>query len=189
MAEAVMSDKYLGKIDPAAREIIAEMAQYGRIDDMLAAVAEGGKKGLTGVDHWTDTMQAVDKYGTMREYVIDGKKYKIDHGGSFQELRPIDTDGKVAWITQIAAVGNDELGSIALKYMSEGEASRQYAIKEIYKKLISKDYASQKSRFQLYAAGNNADEWVHATNVYEATRNLFVKADGKLNQKLLLLKT
>ena len=185
MAEAVMSDKYLGKIDPAAREIIAEMAQYGRIDDMLAAVAEGGKKGLTGVDHWTDTMQAVDKFGTMRQYEINGKKYQIDHGGSFEELRPIDTDGKVAWITQIAAVGNDELGSIALKYMSEGEASRQYAIKEIYKKLISKDYASQKSRFQLYAPGNNADEWVHATNVYEATRNLFVKADGKLNQKLL----
>lgn len=181
MAEAVMSDKYLGKIDPAAREIIAEMAQYGHIDDMLQAVAEGGKKGLTGVDHWTDTMQAVDKYGTMREYVIDGKKYKIDHGGSFQELRPIDTDGKVAWITQIAAVGNDELGSVALKYIE----NENYAIKAIYKKLTSEAYAPQKARFQLYAAGNNADEWVHATNVYKATRNLFSKADGSLNHALL----
>ena len=185
MAEAVMSDKYLGKLDPKARVIIAEMAEHGQIDDMLAAVAEGGKKGITGSDHWTDTMQAVDKFGTMREYTIDGAKYKIDHGGSFQNLRPLDTDGKVAWITQIAAVGNDELGSIALKYMSEGEASKNFAIKAIYNKLISKEYASQKARFQLYNKSNNADEWTHATNVYEATRNLFVKADGKLNQKLL----
>ena len=181
MADAVMSDKYLGKLDPAAREIIAEMAQHGQIDDMLQAVAEGGRKGITGADHWTDTMQAVDKFGTMREYTIDGKKYKIDHGGSFQELRPLDTDGKVAWITQIAAVGNDELGSVALKYIENEE----YAIKAIYKKLMSDDYAQQKSRFQLYAAGNNADEWTHATNVYKATRNLFTKADGSLNQALL----
>ena len=181
MAEAVMSDKYLGKIDPAAREIIAEMAQYGRIDDMLSAVAEGGKKGLTGADHWTDTMQAVDKYGTMREYTINGQKYKIDHGGSFQELRPLDTDGKVAWITQIAAIGNDELGSIALRYIENEE----YAIKAIYKKLTSADYASQKARFQLYAAGNNADEYVHAKNIYQATRNLFAKQDGTLNRALL----
>ena len=181
MAEAVMSDKYLGKLDPAAREIIAEMAQHGQIDDMLQAVAEGGRKGITGADHWTDTMQAVDKFGTMREYTIDGKKYKIDHGGSYQELRPLDTDGKVAWITQIAAVGNDELGSVALKYVENEE----YAIKAIYKKLMSEDYAKQKSRFQLYAAGNNADEWTHATNVYKATRNLFTKADGSLNHELL----
>lgn len=181
MAEAVMSDKYLGRLDPTARKIIAEMAEHGQIDDMLAAVAEGGKKGLTGSDHWTDTMQAVDKYGTMREYTIDGKKYKIDHGGSFQELRPLDTDGKVAWITQIAAVGNDELGSIALRYIENEE----YAIKAIYKKLTSKEYASQKARFQLYSASNDADEWTHATNVYKATRNLFVKGDGKLNRALL----
>lgn len=181
MAEAVMSDKYLGKLDPAAREIIAEMAEHGYIDDMLQAVAEGGKKGLTGADHWTDTMQAVDKYGTMREYNIDGVKYKIDHGGSFRELRPLDTDGKVAWITQIAAVGNDELGSLALRYIE----SEEYAVKAIYKKLMSDDYAAQKARFQLYAPGNNADEMTHAKNVYAATRNLFAKQDGTLNQALL----
>ncbi len=181
MAEAVMSDKYLGKLDPAAREIIAEMAEHGYIDDMLQAVAEGGKKGLTGADHWTDTMKAVDKYGTMREYTIDGKKYKINHGGSFQELRPLDTDGKVAWITQIAAVGNDELGSLALRFIE----NEDYAVKQIYKKLMSDDYAAQKARFQLYAPGNNADEMAHAKNVYAATRNLFAKQDGTLNQALL----
>jgi len=185
MAEAVMSDKYLGKIDPAAREIIAEMAQYGHIDDMLQAVAEGGKKGITGADHWTDTMQAVDKFGTMREYTIDGKKYKIDHGGSFQELRPLDTDGKVAWITQIAAVGNDELGSIALQFVSDAPGAEKAAINAIYRKLTSAEYASQRARFQLYAPGNNADEYTHAKNIYAATKNLFSKADGKVNQELL----
>lgn len=185
MAEAVMSDKYLGKLDPQAREIIAEMAQHGHIDDMLAAVAEGGKKGITGADHWTDTMQAVDKFGTMREYEIDGVKYRIDHGGSFQNLRPIDTDGKVAWITQIAAVGNDELGSIALKYVSDAPGAEKAAVREIYKKLTSADYATQKARFQLYAAGNNGDEWTHAKNVYAATKNLFTKANGTVNEALL----
>jgi hypothetical protein len=181
MAEAVMTDKYLGKIDPAAREIIAEMAQYGQIDDMLAAVAEGGKKGITGADHWTDTLQAVDKYGTMREYKIDGIRYKVDHGGSYQNLNALTTDGKVAWITNIAAIGNDELGSIALRFMENEE----YAIKQIYKKLISPEYSSQKARFQLYNPGNNADEMVHARNIYAATRNLFQKADGTLNKKML----
>lgn len=181
MAEAVMTDKYLGKIDPAAREIIAEMAEHGHIDDMLASVAEGGKKALTGADHWTDTLQAVDKYGTMREYTIDGLKYKIDHGGSYQNLNALTTDGKVAWITGIAAAGNDELGSIALRYIE----NENFAVNQIYKKLISEDYAKQKARFQLYAPGNNADEMVHAKNVYKATRNLFEKADGKLNQALV----
>ena len=185
MAEAVMSDKYLGKLDPAAREIIAEMAEHGYIDDMLAAVAEGGKKGITGADHWTDTMQAVDKYGTMREYNIDGVRYKIDHGKSYEELSPLGTDGKVAWITQIAAVGNDDLGSIALKYVSDAPGAEKAAINAIYKKLISKEYASQKARFQLYAPGNNADEMVHARNVYAAAKNLFTKADGKVNEELL----
>jgi hypothetical protein len=185
MAEAVMSDKYLGKIDPKAREIIAEMAEYGQIDDMLQAVAEGGKKGITGADHWTDTMQSVDKFGTMREYTIDGKKYKIDHGGSFQELRPLDTDGKVAWITQIAAVGNDELGSIALRYVDDAPGAENAAVNAIYRKLMSEEYAPQKARYQLYAPGNNADEMTHARNVYAATKNLFTKADGKVNRKLL----
>lgn len=185
MAEAVMSDKYLGKIDPAAREIIAEMAEHGYIDDMLAAVAEGGKKGITGVDHWTDTMKAVDEFGTMREYDIDGVKYKMDHGKSYEELSPITTDGKVAWITQIAAVGNDELGAIALKYVSDAPGAEKAAIREIVTKLNSKEYASQKARFQLYANGNNIDEATHARNVYAATKNLFSKADGTVNEKFL----
>lgn len=185
MAEAVMSDKYLGKLDPAAREIIADMAKYGRIDDMLAAVAEGGKKGLTGADHWTDTLAAVDRYGTMREYTIDGAKYKIDHGGSYQELSPLQTDGKVAWITQIAAVGNDPLGSIALKYVSDAPGAEDAAIRAISKFINSKEYAKQKARYQLYAEGNNGDVVTHARNVYASTKNLFSKADGKVNQKLL----
>jgi hypothetical protein len=50
MADAVMTDKYLGKLDPQAREIIAEMAEFGAIDELLAGVAEGGKKGITGAD-------------------------------------------------------------------------------------------------------------------------------------------
>lgn len=181
MADAVMADKYLGKLDPQAREIIAEMAQYGAIDDLLAGVAEGGKKGITGADHWTDALRTVDKYGTSREYKIDGVTYAKDSGGNYREYSPITAEGKIAWITSIAAIGNDPLGSIALRYMENPE----YAKKAIAKFIDSPEYAARKAKYQLYRPGNNADVAVHAENVYAATRNLFVNSQDVLNQKLL----
>jgi hypothetical protein len=185
MADAVMADKYLGKLDPQAREIIAEMAEFGAIDELLAGVAEGGKKGITGADHWTDALRTVDKYGTSREYKINGVTYAKDSGGNYREYSPITAEGKIAWITSIAAIGNDPLGSIALKYMSDSPESKEFAIKQIVKFIGSPEYAKQKARFQLYREGNNADVRVHAENVYAATRNLFVNSQDKINQKLL----
>ena len=179
MAEAVMRDKFLGKIDPQAREIIAEMAEFGQIDDMLAAVAEGGKKGITGSDNWNDALRTVDKYGISREYKIDGVTYAKDQGGTYREYSPVTTEGKIAWITSIAAVGNDELGSIALRFLE----NPAYAQREIIKLLGSPQYAKERAGFQLYS--NGADEAEHARRVYEATRNLFVKGDNTLNQELL----
>jgi hypothetical protein len=159
MAEAVMRDKFLGKIDPQAREIIAEMAEFGQIDDMLAAVAEGGKKGITGSDNWNDALRTVDKYGISREYKIDGVTYAKDQGGTYREYSPVTTEGKIAWITSIAAVGNDELGSIALRFIENPE----YAKKEIVKLLGSPQYAKERAGFQLYS--NGADEAEHARRV------------------------
>lgn len=185
MADAVMSDKYLGKLDPQAREIIAEMAEFGTIDELLAGVAEGGKKGITGADHWTDALRTVDKYGTSREYKIDGVTYAKDSGGNYREYSPITAEGKIAWITSIAAIGNDPLGSIALRYMSDNPKSREFAINQIVKFIGSPEYAAQKAKYQLYRSGNNADVRVHAENVYEATRNLFVNSQNKVNQKLI----
>ena len=181
MADAVMTDKYLGKLDPEARKIIAEMAEFGAIDDLLAGVAEGGKKGITGADHWTDALRTVDKYGTSREYKIDGVTYSKQSGGNYREYSPITAEGKIAWITSIAAVGNDPLGSIALRYIE----SPEYAKKAIINFINSPEYAAQKARFQLYRPGNNADVATHAENVYAATRNLFVDSKDVLNQKLL----
>jgi hypothetical protein len=185
MADAVMADKYLGKLDPQAREIIAEMAEFGAIDELLAGVAEGGKKGITGADHWTDALRTVDQYGTSREYKIDGVTYAKQSGGNYREYSPITAEGKIAWITSIAAIGNDPLGSIALKYMSDSPESKEFAINQIVKFIDSPEYAKQKARFQLYRPGNNADVRVHAENVYAATRNLFVNSQDKINQKLL----
>ncbi len=181
MADAVMADKYLGKLDPQAREIIAEMAQYGAIDELLAGVAEGGKKGITGADHWTDALRTVDKYGTSREYKIDGVTYAKESGGNYREYSPITAEGKIAWITSIAAIGNDPLGSIALRYIENPE----YAKKAIANFINSPEYAARKAKYQLYRPGNNADVAVHAENVYAATRNLFVNSQDVLNQKLL----
>jgi hypothetical protein len=185
MADAVMADKYLGKLDPQAREIIAEMAEFGAIDELLAGVAEGGKKGITGADHWTDALRTVDKFGTSREYKIDGVTYAKQSGGNYREYSPITAEGKIAWITSIAAIGNDPLGSIALRYMSDSPESKEFAIRQIIKFIDSPEYAKQKARFQLYRPGNNADVRVHAENVYEATRNLFVNSQNKVNQSLL----
>jgi hypothetical protein len=185
MADAVMTDKYLGKLDPQAREIIAEMTEFGAIDELLAGVAEGGKKGITGADHWTDALRTVDKYGTSREYKIDGVTYAKDSGGNYREYSPITAEGKIAWITSIAAIGNDPLGSIALRYMSDSPESKEFAIRQIIKFIDSPEYAAQKARYQLYRPGNNADVRVHAESVYAATRNLFVNSQNKVNQKLL----
>jgi hypothetical protein len=185
MADAVMTDKYLGKLDPQAREIIAEMAEFGAIDELLAGVAEGGKKGITGADHWTDALRTVDKYGTSREYKIDGVTYAKQSGGNYREYSPITAEGKIAWITNIAAIGNDPLGSIALRYMSDSPESKEFAIKQIMKFIDSPEYAARKAKYQLYRPGNNADVRVHAENVYAATRNLFVNSQDKVNQALL----
>jgi hypothetical protein len=181
MADAVMTDKYLGKLDPQAREIIAEMAEFGAIDELLAGVAEGGKKGITGADHWTDALRTVDKYGTSREYKIDGVTYAKQSGGNYREYSPITAEGKIAWVTSIAAIGNDPLGSIALRYIENPE----YAKRAIIKFIDSPEYAARKAKYQLYRPGNNADVATHAENVYAATRNLFVNSQDKLNQKLL----
>jgi hypothetical protein len=185
MADAVMTDKYLGKLDPQAREIIAEMAEFGAIDELLAGVAEGGKKGITGADHWTDALRTVDKFGTSREYKIDGVTYAKQSGGNYREYSPITAEGKIAWVTSIAAVGNDPLGSIALQYMSDNPSAKRIAINKIIDFIDSPQYAKQKARYQLYRPGNNADVRVHAENVYAATRNLFVNSQDKVNQKLL----
>ena len=181
MADAVMADKYLGKLDPQAREIIAEMAEFGAIDELLAGVAEGGKKGITGADHWTDALRTVDKFGTSREYKIDGVTYAKQSGGNYREYSPITAEGKIAWVTSIAAIGNDPLGSIALRYIE----SPEYAKKAIIKFIDSPEYAARKAKYQLYRPGNNADVATHAENIYAATRNLFVNSQDKLNQKLL----
>jgi hypothetical protein len=185
MADAIMADKYLGKLDPQAREIIAEMAEFGAIDELLAGVAEGGKKGITGADHWTDALRTVDKYGTSREYKIDGVTYSKQSGGNYREYSPITAEGKIAWITSIAAIGNDPLGSIALQYMSDNPSAKRIAINKIIDFINSPQYAKQKARFQLYRPGNNADVATHAENVYAATRNLFVNSQDKVNQALL----
>lgn len=185
MADAVMTDKYLGKLDPQAREIIAEMAEFGAIDELLAGVAEGGKKGITGADHWTDALRTVDKYGTSREYKIDGVTYAKQSGGNYREYSPITAEGKIAWVTSIAAIGNDPLGSIALRYMSDNPKSKEFAINQIVKFIDSPEYAARKAKYQLYRPGNNGDVRVHAENVYQATRNLFVNSQNKVNQNLL----
>ena len=179
MAEAVMRDKFLGKVDKQAQEIIAEMAEFGQIDDMLAAVAEGGKKGITGTDHWNDAIRTVDKYGVAREYKVDGVTYAKDHGGNYREYSPITTEGKIAWITSIAASGNDELGSIALQYIE----NPGYAVNKIREFIDSPQYAKEKAGFQLYKNGVDSEE--HAKRVYAATRNLFVNNSNELNQTLL----
>ncbi len=164
---------------------IMQKTEFGAIDELLAGVAEGGKKGITGADHWTDALRTVDQFGTSREYKINGVTYAKDSGGNYREYSPITAEGKIAWVTSIAAIGNDPLGSIALQYMSDSPESREFAIRQIMKYIDSPEYAKQKARFQLYRPGNNADVRVHAENVYAATRNLFVNSQDKVNQKLL----
>ncbi len=51
----------LFKLDPQAREIIAEMAEFGAIDELLAGVAEGGKKAIERMKALNDLQKMLDE--------------------------------------------------------------------------------------------------------------------------------
>ena len=179
MAEAVLRRKLGYKLDPQSAEIIADLAKYGNLDDLLSEVAEGAKNGARGGGRYQNVADDVTRFGKMDAIVIDDKAYKRSMGDiPFTNFNPVANEqAKVSWLFQIGVMTNDELGRIAVKYLNDEDR----AINEMFKYLKSLPQRDRDS-FQLYFKG--ADEYTHAQRAFLAVNTLFSKADGKLNEEL-----
>jgi hypothetical protein len=179
MAEAFLRRKLGYKLDPEASEILADIARYGNLDDLLSEVAEGAKNGARGGGRYQNVTDDVSRFGKMDAITIDGTAYRRSMGDvPFTNFSPVANEqARVSWLFQIGVMANDDLARIAIRYLDDEET----AINEMFKYLKSLPQRD-KDRFQLYFKG--ADEYTHAQRAFLAVNNLFSRADGKLNEEL-----
>ena len=179
MAEAVLRRKLAYKLDDKAAEIVADVAKYGNLDNLLADVSEGAKNGVRGGGRYVTVNSDVSRFGKMEAINIDGRAYKRSVGDkAFTNFNPVANEqAKVSWLFQIGVMTNDDLGRIAVKHMN----NEKTAIEEMTKYLKSLP-ERDRNRFQLYS--KDADEAVHAQRAYLAARTLFTKRNGDLNEDL-----
>ena len=180
MAEAVLRRKLAYKLDPESAEIVADLAKYGNLDDILSEIAGGAKNGARGGGRYQNISDDVTRFGKMGAIEIDGKAYQRAVGDrAFSNFNPVANEqAMVSWLFQIGVMANDDLGRIAIKHLKDEDT----AINEMFKYLKALPQRD-KDRFQLYFKG--ADEYTHAQRAFLAVNNLFSKADGKLNDELL----
>jgi hypothetical protein len=180
MAEALLRRKLGYKLDSEQAEILADVAKYGNLDNLLAEVAEGSKNGARGGGRYQNISDDVSRFGKMDAITIDGKAYKRSMGDiPFTNFSPVANEqAKVSWLFQLGVMANDEIGRIAFKYLNK----EQEGIDEIYKYLKSLPQRD-KDRFQLYYKAGE-DEYTHAQRAFLAAYGLLTKADGKLNEDL-----
>jgi hypothetical protein len=181
MAKAILESKLVSKLDKEAAELLAEIAEYGYLDDTLKAVSEGGKNALRGGDQYLNATNDVSKFGQMGAIEINGVKYKQAIGQkSYTEFNPIaNQQSKIGWLVQIGVTANDELGRIALLNLDNDGTKAIKAVREYLDKLPKSDLL----RFQLYETG--ASTQTHAESVVKAVKNLLSKRNGDLNEELV----
>ena len=179
MAEAILRRKIGYKLDPEAAEIIADVAKYGNLDNLLADVTEGAKNGVRGGGRYQNVSDDVSRFGKMDAIIINDKAYKRSMGDiPFTNFNPVANEqAMVSWLFQLGVMANDDLGRIAIRYLNDEDT----AINEMFKYLKSLPQRD-KDKFQLYFKG--ADEYTHAQRAFLAVNNLFSRADGKLNEDL-----
>jgi len=180
MAEALLRRKLGYKLDPEASEIIADVAKYGNLDDLLRDIIDGGKNGVRGGGRYQNIADDVNRFGKIDAIKIDGKAYERSLGDvSFTNFNPVANEqARVSWLFQLGVMANDDLGRIAIKHLEDEDM----AINEMFKYLKSLPQRDR-DKFQLYFKG--ADEYTHAQRAYLAVHNLFSRADGNLNRDLL----
>ena len=180
MAESVLRSGLPAKIDQQGAQYIAEIAEFGYLDDTLRAVSEGGKNALRGSDQYLAATDDVARFGQMGAIEIDGVAYKQATGQqAFTEFNPVANEqARVSWLVQLGITSNDDLANIAVRYLDDEPAALN-AMTEYLQKLPQ----SERERFQLYFTG--ATERVHAKKAYDAVRNLYSKRNGQINTDLL----
>ena len=179
MAEAVLRRKLAKQLDPESADIVASLAKYGDLDQLLADVSEGAKNGARGGGRYWNVNDDVSRFGKMEAITIDGQAYKRSIGDkSFTNFNPVANEqAKVSWLFQLGVMANDDLGRIAVKHLN----NEKTAIDEMFKYLKNLPQRDR-DRFQLYFKGG--DERIHAQRAYAAVRTLFSKANGDLNDDL-----
>jgi hypothetical protein len=182
MADAILHDGLGRIIDKRGAEYLAEIAQFGSLDDTLRAVTEGTKNALRGADQYLQATDDVARYGKMAAVEIDGVAYRQALGESgFTEFNPVaNQQNRISWLVQLGVTSTDDLAQIAVKYLDD-EAR---ALQEMRTYLLNLSEAELK-RFQLYDVSVGGNIEVHAKKAYDAVRNLYSKRNGEINMDLL----
>jgi hypothetical protein len=182
MADAILNDGVGKYMDKKGAEYIAEIAQYGNLDDTLRAIAEGSKNALQGADQYIQATNDVAKYGKMAAIEIDGVAYRQALGESaFTEFNPVaNQQNRISWLVQLGVSSTDDLAQIAVKHLND-EPKALAAMREYLGNLTE----AQRNRFQLYDPSVGGNIAVHAKKAYDATRNLYSKRNGEINEDLL----
>jgi hypothetical protein len=182
MADAILHDGLGRIVDKKGAEYLAEIAQYGYLDDTLRAIAEGSKNALRGADQYIQATDDVARYGKMGAVEIDGVAYRQALGESgFTEFNPVaNQQSRISWLVQLGVTSTDDLAQIAVKYLDdEGRALAE--MRAYLSELTEKEL----KRFQLYDESVGGNIEVHAKKAYDAVRNLYSKRNGEINMDLL----
>ena len=182
MADAILTDGIGRVLDKKAAEYIAEIAQYGNLDDTLRAIAEGSKNALRGADQYIQATDDVSKYGKMAAIEIDEVAYRQALGDSgFTEFNPVaNQQSRISWLVQLGVSSTDDLARIAVKYLDD--ETKALAEMRAYLDNLTE---AERLRFQLYDPSVGGNTTVHAKKAYDAVRNLYSKRNGEINDDLL----
>ena len=177
-AEAIMTGKLSSRaLSKRDKQFLEEFATYGRTQDMLDEVVEGGKNTLRGGSYSIQASNDAKKYGTLRALEYDGKKFK-QSGSSYTDIDPVANDqSRLSWLVKLAIHTNDEIDSILIKNLD----NKKQAIDDLVKYLD--DNPALKGRFQSMSSGMVTTQQ-HAERAFMDVLNTFSKADGTLNTDL-----
>ena len=177
-AEAIMTGKLSSRaLSKRDKQFLEEFATYGRTQDMLDEVVEGGKNSLRGGGYSIQASNDAKKYGTLRALEYDGKKFK-QSGSTYTDIDPVANDqSRLSWLVKLAIHTNDEIDSILIKDLNKPEI----AIANLVKYL--EENPALKGRFQSMSSGMVTTQQ-HAERAFMDVLNTFSKADGTLNEGL-----
>jgi hypothetical protein len=180
MAEAIITNKFAGRIlGDQEKKFVNEFARFGRTQEVLSDISEGGKNSLRGGGQYTQAANDVKQFGAMRAIEYDGQKLK-QSGEAFTNFNPVASErARLSWLVKIGITANDELSSIIVKDLNNPKK----AIDNLTAYLDSLSTKELK-RFEMYSDTVGATTYQHAERLYKDVLNTFSKRDGSLNEKL-----
>jgi len=178
-------------IDDESIEILTEQIIYGNIDNLLAAVSEGGMNFATGATYNESVLQLVKDLGVdVRPLRLDlttsKNKYTTAANKAGFGTRAITSDKSesslVGWLLRLSFYGNDELGSLAL---ANADIPEDKAI-QLLLNWIRSPRGQQLKKEATAIDEKDVDDLTYAREVYNRARELVTRRkDGQINKDLL----